>query len=153
MDGTREASAHAIVFQSRAGTPELNCCSVNGPRVLGMLSEWAIVTDGKGLVINWLGAGRFSAPLTDGTPVTLISSNDAWRDGNTVWRVESPLKRVFPIRIRVPGWTVDPKVKLNGELLPNVIPGEFVEIERSWKGDDRIEFSSRMTVRTVPGAR
>jgi DUF1680 family protein len=33
MDGVREASAHTIVFQSRAGTPELNCCSVNGPRV------------------------------------------------------------------------------------------------------------------------
>jgi DUF1680 family protein len=33
MDGAREASAHTIVFQARAGTPELNCCSVNGPRV------------------------------------------------------------------------------------------------------------------------
>ena len=32
MDGHREASAHSIVFQARAGTPELNCCSVNGPR-------------------------------------------------------------------------------------------------------------------------
>ena len=37
MDGAREASAHTIVFQSRAGTPELNCCSVNGPRGLGLL--------------------------------------------------------------------------------------------------------------------
>jgi DUF1680 family protein len=44
MDGAREASAHTIVFQARAGTPELNCCSVNGPRVLGMLSEWAAMS-------------------------------------------------------------------------------------------------------------
>lgn len=30
MNGKRLASAHSIVFQSRPGTPELNCCSVNG---------------------------------------------------------------------------------------------------------------------------
>ena len=37
MNGVREASHHTIVFQSRAGTPDLNCCSVNAPRGLGML--------------------------------------------------------------------------------------------------------------------
>ena len=37
MDGVRKASAHEIVFQAREGSPELNCCSVNGPRGLGML--------------------------------------------------------------------------------------------------------------------
>ena len=37
MDGVRKASAHEIVFQAREGSPELNCCSVNGPRSLGML--------------------------------------------------------------------------------------------------------------------
>jgi len=41
MDGARLASAHSIVFQSRAGSPELNCCSVNGPRALGLTGEWA----------------------------------------------------------------------------------------------------------------
>jgi len=48
MDGIRRASAHSIVFQSRQGTPELNCCSVNAPRGLGMLSEWGIMTDKEG---------------------------------------------------------------------------------------------------------
>ena len=36
MNGVRCASAHSIVFQSREGTPELNCCSVNTPRGFGM---------------------------------------------------------------------------------------------------------------------
>src|SRR5262249_28228130 len=48
MDGDRKASAHEIVFQARAGSPELNCCSVNGPRSLGMLSEWAVMADDRG---------------------------------------------------------------------------------------------------------
>ena len=45
MDGVRKASAHDIVFQSREGTPELNCCSVNSARGLGLLSEWAVMRD------------------------------------------------------------------------------------------------------------
>src|SRR6266436_3267999 len=56
MDGAREASAHTIVFQSCAGTPELNCCSVNGPRVPGMLSDWALKSAPGGFVLNWFGA-------------------------------------------------------------------------------------------------
>ena len=43
MDGERRASAHDIVFQARPGSPELNCCSVNAPRGIGMLSEWAVM--------------------------------------------------------------------------------------------------------------
>ena len=55
MDGSRESSAQSIVFQARAGTPELNCCSVNGPRILGSLSEWAVmgITNGGGAQLAW----------------------------------------------------------------------------------------------------
>ena len=66
MDGVREASAHSIVFQARAGGPELNCCSVNGPRALGMLSEWAVMRDAKGFVVNWHGPGTANL-ITTGT--------------------------------------------------------------------------------------
>ncbi len=59
MDGVREASAHTIVFQARAGTPELNCCSVNGPRSLSMLSEWAVMREGETIVINTYIPGRY----------------------------------------------------------------------------------------------
>lgn len=62
MDGAREASAHTIVFQSRAGTPELNCCSVNGPRSLGMLSDWAVMMQGGTLIINTFIPGKYTLP-------------------------------------------------------------------------------------------
>src|SRR5437763_940960 len=76
MDGIREASAHSIVFQARAGTPELNCCSVNGPRGLGMLSEWAVMATTNGFVINWHGPGEHSCKLLDGTPVRFTCATD-----------------------------------------------------------------------------
>jgi DUF1680 family protein len=44
MDGVKKASAHDIVFQARAGSPELNCCSVNAPRGLSMIADWGLMT-------------------------------------------------------------------------------------------------------------
>ena len=79
MDGAREASAHSIVFQARAGTPELNCCSVNGPRAFGMLTEWAVMSDADGLVVNYYGPGQFLGVLSDQTPVKL-----RWQTGYPV---------------------------------------------------------------------
>lgn len=76
MDGVREASAHSIVFQARAGTPELNCCSVNARRSLGMLSDWAVMNDNAGLVVNYYGPGAFEGRLANGTRVRLRWETD-----------------------------------------------------------------------------
>src|SRR5438552_8339664 len=75
MDGVREASAHSIVFQARAGTPELNCCSVNGPRVLGLLTEWAVMSAPDGLVVNSYLPGTFTLPGSDGA-IRLVMDRD-----------------------------------------------------------------------------
>lgn len=128
MDGAREASAHTIVFQSRAGTPELNCCSVNAPRVLGMLSEWAVMSSTNGLVLNWLGAGRFTCRLRDGTPVTLIASDDAWLTGRTELRVITGDTRELTLRLRIPAWARVPELRLNGTALSAVANGSYAMV-------------------------
>ena len=152
MDGVREASAHTIVFQARAGTPELNCCSMNGPRVLGMLSGWAVMSDNDGLVLNWLGAGKFTAKLADGTPVTITSSDDAWRSGRTELRVETAAKNPFLLRVRIPAWAVAPKLLLNGQPLPDLVAGSYAVLKRIWTQSDKLELSFDMPVRFVSGA-
>jgi hypothetical protein len=152
MDGVREASAHTIVFQSRAGTPELNCCSVNGPRVPGMLSDWAVMATPDGLVLNWLGAGRFTAKLTDGTPVTITSRDDAWRSGRTELRVETATRNRFVLHVRIPAWAVAPRLLLNGRLFQNGTAGSYAVLMRSWSKDDKLELTCELPVRFVPGA-
>lgn len=51
---------HEIEFQCKPGAPELNCCSVNAPRPLGTVSEWAYLTDGKALYVNYYGNSKTS---------------------------------------------------------------------------------------------
>ena len=152
MDGAREASAHTIVFQARAGTPELNCCSVNGPRVLGMLSDWALMSAADGVVLNWLGAGRYSSRLADGPGVVIDSSSDAWREGKTELRVQTKATAPFVLHLRIPAWAVEPRVILNGSLVSGAHPGSYVKLKRAWKKADRLQLDFQTPMRFVTGA-
>jgi len=71
MNGRRVPSHVAINFQARPGAPHLNCCSVNGPRGFGCLSEWGLMRTPDGLAVHFYGPMQATLSLTDGTPLTL----------------------------------------------------------------------------------
>ena len=52
MEGEKLANFHGCDFQSRPGAPMLNCCSVNFPRGVAEMAEWAVSEDEKGIYIN-----------------------------------------------------------------------------------------------------
>ncbi|HTE17733.1 MAG TPA: beta-L-arabinofuranosidase domain-containing protein, partial [Armatimonadota bacterium] len=153
MDGAREASAHTIVFQARAGTPELNCCSVNGPRALGMLSEWAVMRDGEGLTVNAYAPGRFTGKLASGAPVTLLWETDYPRSGRVVLRVQAAKGKRFPLRLRIPAWSANTEVRVNDRSVADVRPGSYLRLDRKWSSGDRITLEFDMGLRHVAGDR
>jgi hypothetical protein len=152
MDGIREASAHSIVFQARAGTPELNCCSVNGPRVLALLADWAVTATADTLALNWLGPGTTTGRRGDGSPVELRVAGDPWIAGQGTLHVGSTNAAPLKVRLRIPGWAASPMVAVNGEAVRNVRPGTYVDVERRWAKTDEIAFRWSLPIRVVPGA-
>lgn len=147
MDGDRKASAHDIVFQARAGTPELNCCSVNGPRALGMLADWAVMHDSDGLVVNWHGPVSVSAKDAKGAKFTLRCETAYPLDGAVKWRFDGEKTR---IQFRIPAWVGEASALVNGatSLLNS---GEYftVEVERG----TTVEFKFPIGLRTLTGER
>ncbi|MBQ6620576.1 MAG: glycoside hydrolase family 127 protein [Thermoguttaceae bacterium] len=108
MNGRREASFHSIVFQSRPGQPELNCCSVNAPRGLALVSEWGLMkgtdTDGKeSLVINYYGPGTMTTTL-GGEPVTVTQKTSYPLDGEIEINIQTKQTKPFTVLVRVPRW-------------------------------------------------
>ncbi|MFN3651971.1 MAG: beta-L-arabinofuranosidase domain-containing protein [Armatimonadota bacterium] len=153
MDGAREASAHTIVFQARAGTPELNCCSVNGPRALGMLSEWAVMRDGAGLTVNAYAPGRFDGKLESGLKVRLDWETDYPRSGRVTLAVRPEKATRFPLRLRIPRWSERTVVRVNGKAVEQVQPGRYLALDRRWAKGDRVELELDMALRAVAGDR
>jgi uncharacterized protein len=139
MDGTRKASAHEIVFQARAGSPELNCCSVNGPRGLGMISDWALMRSGNGLVLNWYGESVFSTKLSPKETVTLTQETKYPSEPGVRLRVETQGGVTFPLSLRIPYWSQKTAVRIDGKAQRMPEPGSYLRLERKWRSDTLIE--------------
>lgn len=152
MNGKREASAHTIVFQSRAGTPELNCCSVNAPRGLGMLSEWAVMRDEEGgVVVNYLGEMSAEIPLADGRAIQL-DQHSSYPIGERVHlKLTMAGTAELTVKVRIPSWAEGSVAAVNGETIDAVRPGEFVEISRVWKSGDAVLLNIKLPTRTWVG--
>lgn len=153
MEGVRRASAHEIVFQAREGSPELNCCSVNAPRGLGLLSEWAVLRDQSGIILNWYGPGTLESALIEGTNVQLKVMSDYPRDGHIQIAVAPSRPSRFALRLRIPYWSANTRVKVKGEAIDDVQPGTYLTIEREWQPGDSIELELDLSLHYWVGER
>lgn len=148
IDGVRAPSYHQIHFQYRPGTPELNCCSVNAPRGFGMLSEWAVMEDAGGLVVNFYGPSEFALQRSNGDDVTLTQETDYPVDGTVRLTVAPEKDTAFNLRLRIPAWSKQTAVKVNGEPVSETPqPGKYLVLNRTWRKRDVIELSFDMSPR------
>ncbi len=150
MDGIREASAHTIVFQSRAGSPELNCCSVNSARGFGLVSAWALTHAPDGLTLNLYAPGTLETTVGD-TPVTLRQETDYPLDGHIRLTVTPAAPTAFTLRLRIPRWSPGATVTVNGVPVADVTPG-YLALPRTWAPGDVVELALEMSLHGWTGA-
>jgi DUF1680 family protein len=154
MDGVRKANFHDIVFQARPGSPELNCCSVNAARGLGMIGDWAATREDDGLSLNYYGLGSISARLSSGKSVKLVQETNYPRSGEIRIQVEPSADSLeFTIRLRIPHWSNQTSVKLNDAEVDGVSPGTYLALTRHWKAGDQITLSFDMSPHLWVGER
>lgn len=151
MNGVREASAHTIVFQSRAGTPELNCCSVNAPRGLGMLSEWGVMLEKDTILLEYLGPLKAAFTLPDGTPVEIETTTNYPLDGDVRIKVKAPKGKLVQLKVRVPGWAHGAMAKLPGEARYSTVTEGYLRSNHAWQEGDEISLKLPLSLRSVSG--
>jgi DUF1680 family protein len=151
MNGKRLASAHSIVFQTRPGTPELNCCSVNGPNGLGLVGQWAVLGDKDGLYLNYYGPGKTEVKLADGAAWTFVQTTDYPRNGTVQIEVRPSQAASLPVLVRIPEWSGETKVAVNGTPVENVKSGTYLKLDRTWNPGDKIVLQFDLRLRALRG--
>lgn len=141
MNGPRRASAHEIVFQAQPGSPELNCCSVNGPRALGLACEWALMQRADGLALNYYGLGRMEMALPSGNRVMLRQVTEYPLREQVLLTVHPKKTEEFTLALRIPAWSAKTKVAVNGKAVRGVEPGRYLELRRRWRTGDKIRLA------------
>lgn len=125
MDGEKCANFHSINFQCRAGSPELNCCSVNAPRGVGMVTQWAVMEEEDTLYINCF------EPLSAVTDKGLTINITGDYTTNGVIKIQLLSTYTQRIAIRIPSWSIRTVVTFNDcDLLATA--GEYLYIEQKW---------------------
>jgi len=145
MNGVRRNSTDEIGFQIRPGSEQVNCCSANSPRGLGMISDWALMTEGAdSLTLNWYGPSTLTSTI-NGATVTLKQQTDYPRTGGITLRVSPEVERQFTLKLRIPHWSAQTTVRVNGKAVPNVQPGSYCTLRRTWKQGDMVQLSLDMS--------
>ena len=146
MDGVRRSAAHAIVCHSREGTPELNCCSVNGHRGLGMISDWALMggSDNE-VILNYYGPSTMTTRLSSGCRVKFTQETNYPINGNIRLIVHPSRATQFKLNLRIPYWSAKTRIYLNDKQITKATAGSYYSLERLWKKGDRVEIKLDMS--------
>ena len=152
MDGRRVSAVEHVAWQPRPGCEQMICCTANGPRGFGLISDWALMTDARGLILNWYGPSTMTAAVR-GTAVTLTQETGYPRDGRIALAVAPAAPTSFALRLRIPYWSQRSAVRVNGVAQPGVKRGRYLTLERAWTAGDTVEIDLDLGLRFWRGER
>jgi DUF1680 family protein len=147
--GERRPSTFDIGWQAREGTPQLSCCAANGPRGLGIISEWAVMIANDGIALNYYGPYVFSVKLiASGKNVQLEQITDYPLKGKVALTIRPESAESFVLRLRIPEWSKKTDVKINGKPYTGPIKqGTYLLLNRVWRPGDMVEIQLDMSLR------
>ncbi len=127
----------------------LNCCNASGPRGLFTFPLTAVMATKEGISINFFAEGSYKLQLPGGTSVEVVQKTDYPVSGNITVKVLLPKDQMLKVRIRIPEWSKQNQLSVNGEPFANITPGSYAEISRSWKSGDAISLTADLRGRIV----
>ncbi|QKJ20645.1 glycoside hydrolase family 127 protein [Microbacterium hominis] len=125
------------------------CCPPNIARTLARFHERAASIGDDGLYVHQYGGSELSFTTDDGRALALAEESDYPWDGRIVFTVIEAHGGGFPVHLRVPAWTRDAALAVNGERLPAPASGAYVAIEREWAVGDVVELTLPMPIRVL----
>jgi len=128
---------------------ELNCCEANGPRGVMLLPQLAVTMGAAGPVFNLYSAGRWNLQLPAGAPLRIESKTDYPLDGAVDLTLHPARPESFPLRLRIPAWSAQTTLAVNGAPIRAVQPGAYATIERHWKPGDRVRLQLDLRARVL----
>ena len=140
LTGTRPAKVN---FKKEFNGEAITCCYYNVMDTLALIPTVAVMSDAGGPLVNLYIPGITHMKLADGNEVVLQQVTDYPQSGEITIKVR-PLKSVrFPIRLRIPAWSKDTAVRVNGQM-ESTIPGRYLCLNRQWTNGDIITLSLDM---------
>jgi DUF1680 family protein len=155
-DGSRFAQYSALAGTREFGPPqcgmELNCCEANGPRGAMLLPQVAAMMGAEGPVFNLYSAGIWNLRLPSGAGLRVHVETDYPLAGSVNLTLHPARPESFPLRLRIPAWSAQTSLTVNGSRIGDVHPGAYATVERRWKPGDRVRLQLDLRGRVLGAA-
>lgn len=145
-NGSRESALITLAGHGFSGGKELSCCQANGNRGISQLTEWAVLTDNKNLYLNYYGSSNAETKTPKGTGIKILQETEYPKSGTVKITLSPDKKEKFKLNLRIPTWSANTVVKVNGKAFANVKPGDYYVINRVWNRGDIIEIAFDMSI-------
>jgi len=123
------------------------CCPPNVARTLAKLHGWAYSVSADAVWVNLYGGNNLQTELPNGSPVRLTQKTDYPWDGKVTIQVQQAPADPVALMLRIPGWTTDAAVAVNGKPVDaKLTPGTYAAIRRQWSPGDVVELDLPMDV-------
>ena len=141
-------SGYRIVREEQCGMGT-NCCNASGPRGLFTFPLTAVMSARDGLQVNFFAEGIYNLH-TPGSQMARLTQHTAYPvTGKISIQVDLPKSEEMALRIRIPEWSIQTTLTVNGEMVKEVTPGKFAVIQRKWTSGDVIIMEPDMRGRVV----
>ena len=125
------------------------CCPTNTARALTWLHNWVYSLSEDTVWVHLYGGSTLDTVLPDGSPIKLSqTSNYPW-DGKIKLTINNAPEKAVALKLRIPGWAKDVKIKINSKAIEDPQPGTYLSIEREWLAGDQITVLLSMRPRII----
>jgi DUF1680 family protein len=127
----------------------INCCNANGPRAFMMLPRFAVMDSPDEIYINLYTQGEFAVPLNAKNIVRIDQITDYPATEKIEIKVNPDKPLTFTLFLRIPAWSRNTVIAVNGTEVPVVTSGTYNKITRIWSKGDKVELKLDLSGRVV----
>jgi len=145
-NGSRVSALITLAGHGFEGGKELSCCQANGNWGISQVTEWAVLTDKENLYLNYYGKSNAETKTPGGAGIKILQETEYPGNGAIRLTLVPDQSEQFRLNLRIPTWSANTLVKVNGKVCPDVTPGNYYVINRTWKKGDVIEMKLDLSV-------
>ena len=136
---------HLVDGRIRNAWYDTTCCPPNLERTFASLSGYFYSTSSDGVYVHLYDNSEMNWHLQDGSALKVQQKTNYPWSGDVKIAVSPATPSEFTVYVRIPGWSVNNTVKVNGKDFAGAKPGQYLAIKRRWAANDTIDLSFDMT--------
>jgi DUF1680 family protein len=152
-DGSEIAKYSPLGGKRHAGEEQcgmhINCCNANGPRAFMMLPAFAVTGAAGEIFINLYGQDETVIPLDSKNKISIDQVSDYPVSDKIEFRINPEKPESFAISFRIPSWSTNTFISVNGTEITDIMPGTYKQIKRVWNKNDVVAIKIDLSAKLV----